>query len=184
MSVHACTRIVVKHSHSMIQMHTLYTYVLHAHTHTPTHTHTQAFSQYQDAKYVNTFVEDFGVEDEIVAQQEPFAPTFSRLMDLKCEMKADEQPSAASASFEVAWSMKIQQFDDSESDEEVCVHMCSMYLCVLCSLWCVVCVWMWCVCVCGCGVCVCGVCVWCVCVCEIVLTFKLSETFSGVKYLD
>eukprot|EP00731_Ephydatia_muelleri_P029817 Em0021g340a len=78
----------------------------------------KAFSQYQDAKYVNTFVEDFGVEDEIVAQQEPFAPSFSRLMDLKCEVKADEQPSAASASFEVAWSMKIQQFDDSESDEE------------------------------------------------------------------
>ena len=102
-----------------------YIYLLHyIHTHfniiISYHTHAQAFSQYQDAKYVNTFVEDFGMEDEIVTQQEPFAPSFSRLMDLKCEMKADEQPSAASASFEVAWSMKIQQFDDSESDEEVC----------------------------------------------------------------
>ena len=113
------------HTHTHTHTHTHHT-PTHAHTHhthtthTPhTYTSAQAFSQYQDAKYVNTFVEDFGVEDEIVAQQEPFAPSFSRLMDLKCEVKADEQPSAASASFEVAWSMKIQQFDDSESDEEV-----------------------------------------------------------------
>ena len=74
------------------------------------------------------------MEDDIVAQLEPFAPSFSRLMDLKCEVKADEQPSAASASFEVAWSMKIQQFDDSESDEEVLVRerwLCFMYCYVL-----------------------------------------------------
>ena len=79
----------------------------------------QAYQHYQDAKYISNFMDDYGVEDELNAMEEPFGATFTRLMDITCSVSADEDQSQSSALFESACSERIQQFDDSESDEEV-----------------------------------------------------------------
>ena len=83
-------------------------------------------------KYVNTMVDDFGVDDELRSNEELYSGTFTRLMNIGCVVTADEEQSQSAALFEAACAEKIQQFDDSESDEEVhfevffrtCIHAC------------------------------------------------------------
>lgn len=78
----------------------------------------QAYQQYQDAKYINNYIDDYGVDDELSAVEEPFGGTFSRLMDISCIVSADEEQTPNAAAFEAACSERIQQFDDSESDDD------------------------------------------------------------------
>ena len=52
----------------------------------------QAYQQYQDVKYVNSFMDDCGVEDELNPMEEPFEASFSRLMDIASHINADEDP--------------------------------------------------------------------------------------------
>ena len=81
----------------------------------------QAYQHYQEVKYINNFMDDYGVDDELNPAEEPFGATFTRLMDISCTLTAEEEQSQSAAMFETACSERIQQFDDSESDEEVCV---------------------------------------------------------------
>ena len=85
---------------------------------------TQAYQRYQEVKYVNTMVEDFGVDDELRSNEELYSGTFAQLMSISCSVKADEEQTESASLFEAACAEKIQQFDDSESDEEVCVCVC------------------------------------------------------------
>ena len=57
-----------------------------------THLKLQAYQQYQDVKYVNSFMDDCGVEDELNPVEEPFEASFSRLMDIASHINADEDP--------------------------------------------------------------------------------------------
>ena len=70
-------------------------------------------------KYTNTILDDFGVDDELRLNEESYGGTFSQLMDIGCVIVAEEEQSQSAALFEAACNEKIQQFDDSESDEEV-----------------------------------------------------------------
>ena len=79
----------------------------------------QAYQHYQEVKYVNAMVDDFGVDDELRSNEELYSDTFTRLMDIRCVVTADEEQSQSATLFEAACAEKIQQFDDSESDEEV-----------------------------------------------------------------
>ena len=80
----------------------------------------QAFQHYQEVKYVTTMVDDFGVDDELRSNEELYSATFTTLMNIGCSVTADEEQSQSASLFEAACGEKIQQFDDSESDEEVC----------------------------------------------------------------
>lgn len=83
-------------------------------------------------KYVNTMVDEFGVDDELRSNEELYSGTFSQLMNIRCAVLAEEEQSQSASLFEAACAEKIQQFDDSESDEEVhkysfvCVHIAVM----------------------------------------------------------
>ena len=70
-------------------------------------------------KYTGNIVDDFGVDDELRLNEESYSGTFSQLMDIGCVVVAEEEQSQSAALFEAACNEKIQQFDDSESDEEV-----------------------------------------------------------------
>ena len=83
----------------------------------------QAYQHYQEVKYVNAMVDDFGVDDELRSNEELYSGTFSQLMNIACTVTADEEQSQSASLFEAACAEKIQQFDDSESDEEVYVYM-------------------------------------------------------------
>ena len=49
-----------------------------------THTHTQQMYQvYQDVKYISPMVDDYGVDDVLNPMEEPFASTFTRLMEVR-----------------------------------------------------------------------------------------------------
>ena len=87
----------------------------------------QAYQHYQEVKYINTMVDEFGVDDDLRSNEEPYSGTFSHLMNIACTVLADEEQSQSAALFEAACSEKIQQFDDSESDEEVGVHLLSTF---------------------------------------------------------
>lgn len=77
--------------------------------------------------------DDFGVDDELRSNEELYSGTFSQLMNISCAVVADEEQSQSASLFEAACAEKIQQFDDSESDEEVHdVHLHCIYrVCVL-----------------------------------------------------
>ena len=64
-------------------------------------------------------MDDFGVDDRLRSNEEPYSGTFTQLMDISCVTAAEEEQSPTAALFEAACNEKIQQFDDSESDEEV-----------------------------------------------------------------
>ena len=67
-------------------------------------------------------VDEFGVDDELRSNEELYGGTFERLMSIGGSMSAEEEQTESVALFEAACAEKIQQFDDSESDdEEVCV---------------------------------------------------------------
>lgn len=84
----------------------------------------QAYQHYQEVKYISAMVDDFGVDDELRSNEEPYSGTFSQLMNISCTIVADEEQSQSASLFEAACAEKIQQFDDSESDEEVCdIHV-------------------------------------------------------------
>lgn len=84
----------------------------------------QAYQHYQEVKYISAFIDDFGVDDQLRSNEEPYSGTFSQLMDIACVTVAEEEQSQTAALFEAACNEKIQQFDDSESDEEVqCVYV-------------------------------------------------------------
>lgn len=88
----------------------------------------QAYQHYQEVKYISAMVDDFGVDDELRSNEEPYSGTFSQLMNISCTIVADEEQSQSASLFEAACAEKIQQFDDSESDEEVCdIHVSVPY---------------------------------------------------------
>ena len=64
-------------------------------------------------------VDDFGVDDELRSNEELYSGTFTQLMNIGCVVVANEEQSQSASLFEAACAEKIQQFDDSESDEEV-----------------------------------------------------------------
>ena len=70
-------------------------------------------------KYVTAFVDDFGVDDNLRFDEEPYSETFTELMNISCATAAEEEQSTSSALFEAVCNEKIEQFDDSKSDEEV-----------------------------------------------------------------
>ena len=78
----------------------------------------QAYQRYQEVKYFTTMVDDFGVDDELRSNEEPYSGTFERLMTIGCSVAAEEEQTESASLFEAACAEKIQQFDDSESDEE------------------------------------------------------------------
>ena len=92
----------------------------------------QAYQHYQEVKYVNAMVDDFGVDDELRSNEELYSDTFTRLMDIRCVVTADEEQSQSATLFEAACAEKIQQFDDSESDEEVYYTYMYMYVHLQC----------------------------------------------------
>jgi len=51
----------------------------------------QAYQQYLDLKYNANYREDYGVEDELSATEEPFEASFTRLMDITRVITADEE---------------------------------------------------------------------------------------------
>lgn len=51
----------------------------------------QAYQQYLDVKYTGSYLEEYGVEDELAANEEPFEASFTRLMDITRMITADEQ---------------------------------------------------------------------------------------------
>ena len=65
------------------------------------------------------------MDDQLRSNEEPYGGTFSQLMDIACVTVAEEEQSQTAALFEAACNEKIQQFDDSESDEEVSLHTCT-----------------------------------------------------------
>ena len=94
---------------------------------------------------MNPIMDDYGVEDELNPPEEPFEGSFTRLMDIALEVKADEEQTQvcthvgrhcllngsqsipcvrvqcilqASNIFDTACAERIQQFDDAESDED------------------------------------------------------------------
>ena len=69
-------------------------------------------------------VDDFGVDDELRSNEELYSGTFAQLMTIGCSVAAEEEQTESASLFEAACAEKIQQFDDSESDEEVCVCVC------------------------------------------------------------
>lgn len=52
---------------------------------------TQAYQQYLDVKYTGSYLDEYGVEDELAASEEPFEASFTRLMDITRMITADEQ---------------------------------------------------------------------------------------------
>lgn len=40
----------------------------------------KAYQQFQDVKYTNSMMEDYGVDDELNVVQEPFGATFTRYL--------------------------------------------------------------------------------------------------------
>lgn len=53
--------------------------------------HSQAYQQYLDVKYTGSFLDEYGVEDELSATEEPFEQSFTRLMDISRVIVADEE---------------------------------------------------------------------------------------------
>ena len=76
-------------------------------------------------------IDEFGVDDELRSNEELYSGTFERLMGIGCSMSAEEEQTESTALFEAACAEKIQQFDDSESDEEVCVCVVGTGPCTL-----------------------------------------------------
>lgn len=48
------------------------------------------YQQYLDVKYTGSYLEEYGVEDELAASEEPFEDSFSRLVDITRVVNADE----------------------------------------------------------------------------------------------
>ena len=53
----------------------------------------KAYQQYLDVKYAGTHLEEYGVEDELSASEEPFEASFTRLMDITRIITANEEQS-------------------------------------------------------------------------------------------
>ena len=92
---------------------------------------TQAYQCYQEVKYISAMTDEFGVDDELRSNEELYSGTFERLMGIGCSVSAEEEQTESAALFEAACAEKIQQFDDSESDEEVCVCVVGSGPCTL-----------------------------------------------------
>jgi hypothetical protein len=85
---------------------------------TPDNELDKAYQCYQEVKYISAMIDEFGVDDELRSNEELYSGTFERLMGIGCSMSAEEEQTESTALFEAACAEKIQQFDDSESDEE------------------------------------------------------------------
>ncbi|XP_041052784.1 serine/threonine-protein phosphatase 6 regulatory subunit 3 isoform X1 [Carcharodon carcharias] len=77
----------------------------------------QAFSDYQMQQMTSNFIDQFGFNDEEFADQEDIVNVpFERIADINFSLNTNE--SANVALFEACCKERIQQFDDSGSDEE------------------------------------------------------------------
>ncbi|XP_032894813.1 serine/threonine-protein phosphatase 6 regulatory subunit 3 isoform X2 [Amblyraja radiata] len=77
----------------------------------------QAFSDYQMQQMTSNFIDQFGFNDEEFADQEDMVNVpFERIGDINFSLNTNE--SANVALFEACCKERIQQFDDSGSDEE------------------------------------------------------------------
>ncbi|XP_020629386.1 serine/threonine-protein phosphatase 6 regulatory subunit 3-like [Orbicella faveolata] len=78
----------------------------------------QAFSRYQVQQITTEFMDTFGLdEDEFQEPDDSISGPFDRIGDLSFRMNAHED-NPNTALFEACCNEKIQQFDDSGSDEE------------------------------------------------------------------
>ncbi|XP_062917891.1 serine/threonine-protein phosphatase 6 regulatory subunit 3-like isoform X2 [Mobula hypostoma] len=76
----------------------------------------QAFSDYQMQQMTSNFIDQFGFNDEEFADQEDMVNVpFERIGDINFSLNTND---SANALFEACCKERIQQFDDSESDEE------------------------------------------------------------------
>jgi hypothetical protein len=78
----------------------------------------KAFQQYQDCRLSSSFMDDFGLGDELDPALISYASTYSTLTEINCNISANESHTQYMAGFEAACSERIQPFDDSESDDE------------------------------------------------------------------
>ncbi|KAK2838308.1 hypothetical protein Q7C36_013122 [Tachysurus vachellii] len=77
----------------------------------------QAFSDYQMQQMTSNFIEQFGFNDEEFADQDDVVDIpFDRISDINFSLNTNE--SANMALFEACCKEKIQQFEDTGSDEE------------------------------------------------------------------
>ncbi|XP_061107005.1 serine/threonine-protein phosphatase 6 regulatory subunit 2a [Conger conger] len=79
----------------------------------------QAFSDYQIQQMTANFVDQFGFNDEEFAEHDDnINATFDRIAEINFNLDADDD-SANAAAFEACCKERIQQFDDTEEEEDI-----------------------------------------------------------------
>ncbi|KAJ8261707.1 hypothetical protein GJAV_G00157410 [Gymnothorax javanicus] len=79
----------------------------------------QAFSDYQIQQMTANFVDQFGFNDEEFAEHDDnINATFDRIAEINFNLDADDDSSNA-AVFEACCKERIQQFDDTEEEEDI-----------------------------------------------------------------